>query len=114
LAEDQRRAATVRPGWLGITFVPVSRDRRKSLGVPDGAAQITAVVPRSPAAEAGLRSGDIVLGPPGRPLSHSRDLRPFIASSAMNVALPIEVLRGKSRVVVRPVVGQAPSVKTRN
>jgi hypothetical protein len=32
----------------------------------------------------------------------------------MNVALPIEVLRGKSRVVVRPVVGQAPSVKTRN
>jgi hypothetical protein len=114
LAEDQRRAATVRPGWLGIAFVPVSRDRRKNLGVPDGAAQITAVVPRSPAAEAGLRSGDIVLGPPGRPLSHSRDLRPFIASSAMNVALPIEVLRGKSRVVVRPVVGQAPSVKTRN
>jgi len=114
LAEDQRRAAAVRPGWLGITFVPVSRDRRKNLGVPDGAAQITAVVPRSPAAEAGLRSGDIVLGPPGRPLSHSRDLRPFIASSAMNVALPIEVLRGKSRVVLRPVVGQAPSAKARN
>jgi len=114
LAEDQRRAAAVRPGWLGITFVPVSRDRRKNLGVPDGAAQITAVVPRSPAAEAGLRSGDIVLGPPGRPLSHSRDLRPFIASSAMNVALPIEVLRGKGRVVLRPVVGQAPSAKARN
>jgi hypothetical protein len=114
LAEDQRRAAAARPGWLGITFVPVSRDRRKTLGVPDGAAQITSVVPRSPAAEAGLRSGDIVLGPPGRSLPHSRDLRPFIASSTPNVALPIEVLRGKGRVVLRPVVGQAPTGKTRN
>ena len=114
LAEDQRRAAAVRPGWLGITFVPVSRDRRKNLGLPGGAAQITSVVPRSPAAEAGLRAGDIVLGPPGRPLSHPRDLRPFIASSAMNVALPIEVLRGKGRVVVGPVVGQAPAAKARN
>jgi hypothetical protein len=114
LAEDQRRAAAVRPGWLGITFVPISRDRRKNLGLPGGAAQITSVVPRSPAAEAGLRSGDIVLGPPSRSLPDPRDLRPFIASSAMNAALPIEVLRGKSRLVVRPVVGQAPSVKTRN
>jgi hypothetical protein len=114
LAEDQRRAAAARPGWLGITFVPVSRDRRKTLGVPDGAAQITSVVPRSPAAEAGLRSGDIVLGPPGHPLPHSRDLRPYIASSTSNVALPIEVLRAKSRLVLRPVVGQAPTAKTRN
>jgi len=114
LAEDQRRAAAARPGWLGITFVPVSRDRRKTLGVSDGAAQITFVLPRSPAAEAGLRTGDIVLGPPGRSLSHARDLSPINASSAMNVALPLEVVRGKSRVVVRPVVGQAPTAKARN
>ena len=114
LAEDQQRAAASRPGWLGITFVPVSHGRRKSLQVPGGAAQITSVLFHSPAAAAGLRSGDIVLGPPGRPLSHPRDLRPFIASSAMNVALPIEVLRGKSRVVLRPVVGQAPTAKAKN
>jgi hypothetical protein len=114
LAEDQSRAAAFRPGWLGITFIPISHGRRKSLRVSDGAAQITSVLSHSPAAEAGLRSGDIVLGPPGRPLSHPRNLRPFIASSAMNVALPIEVLRGRSRMVVRPVVGQAPVAKVKN
>jgi len=110
LAEDQHLAMAARPGWLGITFVPVNRDRRKHLGAPDGAAQITSVLPRSPAAEAGLRAGDIVLGPPGRPLPSPHDLRPFIASSTVNVALPLEVLRGKGRVVLRPVVGQAPAV----
>jgi hypothetical protein len=114
LAEDQRRATSARPGWLGLTFVPVSRDRRKYLGAPEGAAQITSVVPRSPAAEAGLRPGDIVLGPPGHPLPHPRDLRPFIASSTASTVLPIEVMRGKSRVVLRPVVGQSPAARPRN
>jgi hypothetical protein len=113
-AEDQRRAAAARPGWLGITFVPVSHGRRKHLGVPDGAAQITSVLPGSPAAAAGLRSGDIVTGPPERPLLDPRDLRPFIASSALNVALPLEVLRGKGRVVLRPVVGQSPAPRIKN
>ncbi|HEX7506944.1 MAG TPA: PDZ domain-containing protein [Polyangia bacterium] len=114
LTEDQRRATAARPGWLGITFVPLNRDRRKKLGVPDGAAQITSILSRSPAAAAGLRSGDIVLGPPTRPLPNPRDLRPLIASATTNVALPLEVLRGKSHMVLRPVVGQAPVVKARN
>jgi hypothetical protein len=114
LTEDQHQAATARPGWLGITFVPVSRGRRKSLRVSEGAAQITSVAPRSPAAEAGLRPGDIVLGPPAGSFSHERDLRPFIAASNLNAALPLDILRGASRVVLRPVVRQAPAIKIRN
>jgi len=114
LAEDQSRAASARPGWLGITYVPVSRDRRKNLGVPGGAAQLTSVLPGSPAAVAGFRSGDIVTGTPERPLSHPRHLRPFIASSPLNAALPLEVLRGKGRVVLRPVIGQAPVARVKN
>ena len=113
VTEDQRRAAETRPGWLGITFVPISHGRRKNLGVPAGAAQITSVVPRSPAAAAGLRSGDIVVGASGRPLSHPRALRPLIASAATNAALPLEVLRGTSHIVLRPVVGQAPTNPSR-
>ncbi len=114
LAKDQRRAAATRPGWLGIAFVPISHGRRKTLRLPDGAAQITAVVARSPAAQAGLRVGDIVLGPPGRFFSHPRNLRPFVAASNPNLALPLDILRGTSRVVLRPVVGQAPVAKSRN
>jgi hypothetical protein len=108
LAEDRRRAVSIRPGWLGITFVPVSRGRLQRLHLPGGAATVTSVLPRSPAAEAGLRTGDIVAGAPGRPFSHAGDLRPFIAAAAHGAALALEVLRGKSRVMVSPVVGEAP------
>jgi len=108
LQEDRRRAAGIRPGWLGITFVPVGRGRRKSLTVPEGAAQVTSIAARSPAATAGLRSGDIVTGAPGQPFSHRSDLRPFIVAAAPGSPLPLEVLRGRNHVVVRPTVGAAP------
>jgi hypothetical protein len=114
LAEDQRRAGTVKPGWLGITFVPLGPGRRSSLALADGAAQITSVAPRSPAAAAGLRPGDIVLGVPGRLFSRGSELRPFIASANPGSALALDVLRGKSRVVVRSTVGEAPAVKRKN
>jgi hypothetical protein len=109
VADDRRRAAGVSPGWLGITFVPVSPGRRKKLGLPDGAAQVTAVAPRSPAAGAGLRPGDIVVGTPRHFFSHKNDLRPFIVSASPGTALEVEVARAKSRVVTRVTVGEAPA-----
>jgi len=49
-----------------------------------------------------------VAGAPGRPFSHAGELRPFIAAAAHGAALALEVLRGKSRVLINPVVGEAP------
>jgi hypothetical protein len=110
LQDDERRAAAAQPGWLGITFLPVGLDRRKTLGLPDGAARITSVLSRSPAADAGLRTGDIVLAGAGRPFAHPRELRPFIASSTPGATLALEVLRGKNHVQARPVVGATPAL----
>jgi hypothetical protein len=114
LVEDRRHAAEARPGWLGITFVPVSTGRRKRLELPDGAAQITSIARHSPAAKSGLRSGDIVLGLWRQAFSHKNELRPLIVSTHPGTALPLEVLRGKSHVVLRPTVGEAPVAQRKN
>ncbi|MBN2573679.1 MAG: PDZ domain-containing protein [Deltaproteobacteria bacterium] len=107
-AEDERLAVSARPGWIGITFTPVSRGRRERLSLLGGAATITSVLPRSPAAEAGLRQGDIVLGAPGRAFVHVGDLRPFIAAAAPGTAVALEILRGGSHMVLSPTVRAAP------
>ncbi len=112
--QDRRRAAEISPGWLGITFVPVGAGRRKRLGLPDGAAQVTSIAKRSPAAQAGLRSGDIVVGSPGRTFEHRNDLRPTIVSAPTGSALAIDVLRGDRHVLLRPIVRTAPADKARN
>lgn len=107
--EDQQRANTMRPGWLGITFVPVGSGRRKQLALPNGAAQVTSVVPRSPAAAAGLRAGDILVGAPGHPFSQRNDLRPLIVAATPGSPLPLDVMRGKTQhLVLSPTVGAPP------
>jgi S1-C subfamily serine protease len=61
-----------------------------------------------------MHAGDIVVAAGGRPLAHSRALRPLIAASPPNAALPIVVARGKGHMTLTPVVGQAPRPKARN
>jgi len=113
LDEDRRRAAAIRPGWLGITFVPVGKGRRARLKLAEGAATITSVLDGSPAAAAGLRRGDILLGAPARPFTHRNDVRPFIAAASPGAPLALEVVRGERRMVVTPVVREAPEAQRR-
>jgi len=114
LAEDQRRALQIRPGWVGITYVPLGRGRRARLSLPAGAVAVTSVVPRSPAAEAGLRRGDIVVGASNHAFTYANDLRPVIVAAALHAPLPLDVVRGRSRIVVSPVVREAPRPRRRN
>jgi hypothetical protein len=114
LVVDRQQATSTKPGWLGITFVPVSRGRRRNLALPEGAAQVTSITPHSPASAAGLRAGDIVVGAPNRPFGHKNDLRPFIVSANPGAALPLEVLRGNARLLIHATVAEAPVSKPKN
>jgi len=54
---------------MGITYVNVTMPMVRMYGLPcDDGALITAIAPGSPAAQAGLRQGDIIIGLDNQPV----------------------------------------------
>jgi thiol-disulfide isomerase/thioredoxin len=83
----------VLPSWLGVRFGSVPAAVRTSRDIAEGPAMLQAVYPDSPALEAGLEVGDIILGPPDRPFEAPGQLREWTMLSPRNTALPLRVIR---------------------
>jgi serine protease Do len=75
---------TVERGYLGIQFTAVSPSLARALDVPPGAAQVAEMAEdaqgRRPAADAGLRAGDVIVSVDGQALSDSRQLVSMISN----------------------------------
>src|SRR3989338_288971 len=69
-------------GWLGVAIAPVTPEVAKRLGrrSPEGAV-VTALVPNGPAARAGVRAGDVIVGFQGTQVRRAGDL-PRLAARA--------------------------------
>jgi hypothetical protein len=101
LTSDRQRLPSLRPSWLGIAFEPLPDRLRARLRLAPGAARVTQVLPQGPAARAGLRAGDIVLGEPGRAFGEPSFIRLWAMLSPAGEARPLELLRRGARQVVR-------------
>ncbi|WP_323096937.1 S1C family serine protease [Intrasporangium sp. YIM S08009] len=91
----------VRRGYLGLVTapVPVSDVVAARLGRRT-ALRIAEVVPGSPAEQAGLMRGDVVVAADGRPLVDAQSLQRILLDEAIDRSMEITVLRGSALVDV--------------
>jgi serine protease Do len=95
-ADALARGETARSPRLGVSLTPgpVARRLRRAVGLPDAdGLLIGEVAEASPAARAGLASGDLIVAAAGRPISAPDDLFDALAA-AQGGTLELRVVRG--------------------
>jgi serine protease Do len=86
------RGESVRPPQLGITITPghVARRLRRAVGLPDAEGLlIRDVAEDSPAARAGLASGDLIVRAAGQPVRSVDDLSGALRAAAGTIELTV-------------------------
>jgi protein kinase-like protein/PDZ domain-containing protein len=81
-------------GWIGIKVQSVNDDIAERFGAQEHrGAIVSAVTAGSPAAQAGIREGDIILRFDGKNIAAMRDLPPIIRAAAIGTTVPVDVWR---------------------
>ncbi len=95
--------AVARPwAWLGVRIRDMSEQEMNDLSVRHGIREgfgvvIVEVLADTPAARAGLKSGDVVVAVGGRPITETRLLQRLIAAASTAGDTPLTVLRNEGR-----------------
>jgi serine protease Do len=88
-------------GWIGVEGEPLTADTAKQLGLDrPGGLLVTAVVPGSPGARAGIRAGDVLRSVDGKEVANGGQLRYSLATEGVGKTLNVQLWRDRAAVAV--------------
>ncbi len=113
VVDQLKTSGRVSRGWLGVLIQDVTLDLAESFGMnhPRGAL-VAKVLPSSPAEDAGIRVGDVIVAFDGKAVGRSSALPPIVGSSKVGVKIPVDVIRSGKQIVVKVKLGELPEDET--
>lgn len=107
--DQLRNQGRVVRGWLGVLIEEVDFDAARKLGLdrPRGA-KIAQVLPGSPAANAGIKDGDIILAFNGRGVESASRLPPMVGFLRPGQKIALTVLRDGRENTINLVIAELP------
>jgi serine protease Do len=109
VADQLRENGTVARGYLGVLIQDVDRDLAESFGMaqPNGAL-VSRVMQDSPAGNAGIEVGDIILAFNGQRLLNSSQLPPMVGTTRVDSIAELRVLRDGEEMTLPITIGRLP------
>ena len=111
VVEQLRKNGRVVRGWLGVRAQDVTPGIALSLGLPRGhteMALVTEVTENSPAAESGVKTGDVIIKFNGKPVPKSHDFPVLIAETPPGQRITMKILRDKKEQTIAVKIGELP------
>jgi S1-C subfamily serine protease len=99
------RDGQVTRGWIGVEPQELSAELAESFGIPAGSGVIiTGVLQNGPAAQAGIRPGDVITRVAGREVGTVAQLLSAVAALPPGTSAAVDVVRrdGKTQLNVTP------------
>jgi serine protease Do len=97
-------------GFLGVNIQPVTPELAKAFGLPgDAGALVGGVSPNTPAADAGLKEGDVIVEFNGRKVVGSRELRLMVSQIPPDTKATVKILRAGKEKTFNVKLGELPA-----
>jgi len=111
---ELQKEGRIRQGWLGVGVQPVQIPmhlREKLAGAPEFGLILLNAVADSPAAEAGLQIGDILITLDGKSVSDVEELQALLRGPLVGKQVPTLILRGGEPLHLTITIEEAPAGK---
>ena len=109
VADQLRTEGRVVRGWLGVVIQEVTRELAQSFGMDRAEGALVArVLEGSPAADAGLRIGDVIVAFDGRAVTRSSALPPMVGRTSVGNSVDVDIIREGERMTVEVEIGELP------
>ena len=96
-------------GWLGVSIQDVTPDLAKQFGLKDSrGALVSEIIPDSPAAAAGIQSGDVITAFNGKTVESTSILRNTVAQTPVGKTVKVELLREKKSMSIDVKITEQP------
>jgi membrane-associated protease RseP (regulator of RpoE activity) len=106
---DDSEEAQVQGGYLGVRVQDITRELQRAKDLPNAeGALINRVEPESPAADAGIRRGDVIVELDRHPIGDASDLISQVRDLEPGAKIPVVVLRNGTRKSLTVTLGKRP------
>ncbi len=107
LLPQLREKGKVVRGWLGVYIQKVTPEIAESLGLDEARGALVAdVMDDTPAQEAGVEVGDVIVEFDGHPIQESNDLPTIVARTPVGKTTSLQIIRGDNQQSLTVTIGE--------